>query len=42
MDIKRIILMIITFALGAVLLVFIFMDAANDRARDAAKQEAEI
>jgi len=42
MDIRRIILMIFTFGLGAVLLYFIFMDAAGDRARDEARQAAEI
>ena len=42
MDIKRLLLMIVTFVLGAVLLVFIYLDAANDRARDTARQEAEI
>lgn len=42
MDIKRILLMIFTFGLGAVLLVFVFMDISNDKARNKARQDAEV
>ncbi len=42
MDIKRILLAIVTFALGAVLLFFIWQDAAADKARDSAKVKAEV
>ncbi len=42
MDIKRIMLAILTFALGAVLLFFIWSDAAADKARSEAKVKAEV